>query len=266
MDTTKESKKKWGDIIEGEESYNAPNTPVSVEGPDDKGMYIKTYVEYTKNEKGQAVKIIKKVKSYKKTVPVCKKVIERRGWKKFGECRNAPPGPEEGITSVGEETFITPTKTGFEKEEELETTAPTGKELNIKCRRCGKEGHWTTKCPYASAIPILSKTTEESQEKKAGKYLPPGRREGAAEAVNTTLRVTNITEDAKESDILELFKRFGPIQRVYLARDKHTSASKGFAFVSFHKRDDAARAIQKLNGFGYDHLILNVEWARPSQK
>ena len=37
---------------------------------------------------------------------------------------------------------------------------------------------------------------------------------------------------------------------------------QGFAFVSFASREDAANAIKNLNGFGYDHLILKVEWAK----
>ncbi|KAK3745767.1 hypothetical protein RRG08_065686 [Elysia crispata] len=28
------------------------------------------------------------------------------------------------------------------------------------------------------------------------------------------------------------------------------------------RREDAARAIQRVSGYGYDHLILNVEWAK----
>ncbi|MGH0148525.1 UNVERIFIED_CONTAM: hypothetical protein FKN15_024217, partial [Acipenser sinensis] len=40
------------------------------------------------------------------------------------------------------------------------------------------------------------------------------------------------------------------------------SSKEGFAFISFHRREDAARAIAGVSGFGYDHLILNVEWAK----
>lgn len=45
---------------------------------------------------------------------------------------------------------------------------------------------------------------------------------------------------------------------------EHASPSclQGFAFISFHRREDAARAIAGVSGFGYDHLILNVEWAK----
>jgi translation initiation factor 3 subunit G len=74
--------------------------------------------------------------------------------------------------------------------------------------------------------------------------------------------VTNLSEDAKESDLSDLFRTFGPISRIYLAKDKNTGLSKGFAFINFVHREDAARAIEKLSGFGYDNLILHLEWAK----
>ena len=36
---------------------------------------------------------------------------------------------------------------------------------------------------------------------------------------------------------------------------------RGFGFVTFYHREDAAKAIAKLDGHGYDHLILHLEWA-----
>ncbi len=38
--------------------------------------------------------------------------------------------------------------------------------------------------------------------------------------------------------------------------------SQGFAFVHFMNKKDAKKAIDTLNGYGYDHLILKVEWAK----
>lgn len=118
-----------------------------------------------------------------------------------------------------------------------------------------------------------------------GKYVPPSARGGssmggkslsalAASAPGegarndnrdqNTIRVTNISEDTTEADLQELFVPFGRISRVYLAKDKETMQSRGFAFVSFVHREDAASAMDKLQGHGYDHLILKLEWARPS--
>ena len=52
---------------------------------------------------------------------------------------------------------------------------------------------------------------------------------------------------------------------IYLLKDKNTGDYRGFAFVHYYKKDNAQKAIATLNGFGYDHLILNVEWAKPSE-
>jgi len=45
--------------------------------------------------------------------------------------------------------------------------------------------------------------------------------------------VTNLSEDTREDDLRELCRRFGPIQRVFLAKDRHSGLSRGFAFVTF---------------------------------
>lgn len=111
-----------------------------------------------------------------------------------------------------------------------------------------------------------------------GRYQPPGLRGAPSRWTEVgpgagvperrrdeaTVRVTNLSEDTKESDLQDLFRPFGPINRIYLAKDKHTGLSKGFAFISFIRREDAQRAIDKLDGYGYDNLILHLEWARPS--
>lgn len=78
------------------------------------------------------------------------------------------------------------------------------------------------------------------------------------------MRVSNLSEDVKDSDLRELFRRFGAIQRIYLAKDRETHQSRGFAFINFFAREDAQKAIDKLDGHGYDHLILSVSWATPS--
>ena len=34
--------------------------------------------------------------------------------------------------------------------------------------------------------------------------------------------------------------------------------------MSFMSRDEAERAMKAIDGYGYDNLILHVEWAKPS--
>lgn len=152
------------------------------------------------------------------------------------------------------------------------------------CRTCGKKGdHWTSRCPYkdlapqpdASFVdkPAAPETAAPASNTGKGAYVPPGMRGGpAAERGGTdmrrrndenSVRVTNLSEDTREPDLLELFRPFGAVSRVYVAVDQKTGMSRGFGFVNFVNREDAQRAINKLNGYGYDNLILRVEWATP---
>lgn len=67
---------------------------------------------------------------------------------------------------------------------------------------------------------------------------------------------------AEEQELRDIFERFGRVTRVFLAKDRDTGRAKGFAFISFVDRADAARACDRLDGFGYKHLILKVEFAK----
>jgi translation initiation factor 3 subunit G len=101
----------------------------------------------------------------------------------------------------------------------------------------------------------------------SGKYVAPrGGAAFAAERDDRTLRVTNLSETVKEGDLSELFSKAGRVQRVFVAKHLDTKACKGFAFVSMVTKEGAEKAIELLHGHGYDHLILRVEWAKPSSE
>eukprot|EP01113_Clastostelium_recurvatum_P014748 TRINITY_DN1805_c0_g1_i2.p1 TRINITY_DN1805_c0_g1~~TRINITY_DN1805_c0_g1_i2.p1 ORF type:complete len:271 (-),score=63.35 TRINITY_DN1805_c0_g1_i2:47-859(-) len=256
---------KWGD--EDNEDMFPPEGVIDENG-------IKTTVEFRENEKGQRVKVVRRVRVVKKVVRKNKRAEERRKWKKFGECAGLPAGPEAGITAIGDEISLV---LGVAEKQEKKP-ADMSVSLGIQCRICGKAGeHWTSKCPYRTESSGDVPPDEDAPAAEAGgpgKYVPPSRRAGAKPGEGPmgmgsrdepcTVRVTNLSEDTKESDLQELFRPFGPVSRVYLAKDRENNLSRGFAFVNFIHQADAARAIEKLNGFGYDHLILHLEWAKPS--
>jgi translation initiation factor 3 subunit G len=151
------------------------------------------------------------------------------------------------------------------------------------CRTCGKKGdHWTSRCPYKDLAqppetfvdkPVATDAAPGASAASAkGAYVPPSLRAGAERTTGSdmrrrndenSVRVTNLSEDTREPDLLELFRPFGAVSRVYVAIDQKTGMSRGFGFVNFVSREDAQRAINKLNGYGYDNLILRVEWATP---
>ncbi len=69
-----------------------------------------------------------------------------------------------------------------------------------------------------------------------------------------TLRITSLSTDADEDDLRTLFERFGRVARANVVRDRDTQESKGFGFVSFDSQKDAEKALQAMNGRGYDNV------------
>ncbi|SBO26488.1 eukaryotictranslation initiation factor, putative [Plasmodium knowlesi strain H] len=72
-----------------------------------------------------------------------------------------------------------------------------------------------------------------------------------------TVRVTNLSEEVNESELSNLFGRVGQISRMFLAKHKETQNSKGFAFITYSNREEAKRAIEKLNRHGFENLLLS---------
>ena len=152
-----------------------------------------------------------------------------------------------------------------------------GGALLMLCRICGKKGdHWTSRCPYKDLAQqgegfVDRSSTPNGRAAPLGEqvYVPPNKKEGADTSGATmrrrndenSIRVNNLSEDTHEADLLELFRTFGPVTRAFVARDKWTRSSRGFGFVNFVHREDGEKAISKLNGYGYDNLILRVEWS-----
>lgn len=125
--------------------------------------------------------------------------------------------------------------------------------------------------PGAPAAPAADAAAAPTKTDGPAKYVPPavaraqqgGKAGGKGNDPEASLRITNLSEDVREGDLQDLFGQFGRLQRVYLAKDMQTFVSKGFAFVTYYNRADAQKAIDKLNGHGYDNLILQVQWAKP---
>lgn len=276
------NKIRWGELDEDDgEDLDFLLPPRVVEGPDENG--IKKTVEYKFNENGEKVKVttVTRVRKLARA-RLSKSAIERRSWAKFGDAAHEDAGSRLTMVSTEEIVLERPRAAGA-KADEQKTTGDLS-QINkgavlMVCRTCGKKGdHWTSKCPYKdlaqpSELFMDKPATTDSAPSGTGKstYVPPGMR-GGAERVGTemrrrndenSVRVTNLSEDTREPDLLELFRTFGPVTRVYVAIDQKTGVSRGFGFVNFVNKDDAERAISKLNGYGYDNLILRVEWATP---
>ena len=76
-----------------------------------------------------------------------------------------------------------------------------------------------------------------------------------------TIRVDNFSCDMSESDLRQLFSRFGEMTQLYVAKDKKTLRKRGFAFVSYRTHKDADRTMQALQGYGR----IRIQWAEMNE-
>lgn len=264
---------QWGDMMDDEFGYPAPQETIT--GNE------KRVISYEERDE----KMCKITRTYKiTTLKVPRSIATRKKWAKFGECSKDPPGINPANSQVGDAVFLTlaTKKAGTEKKEEefqekMNKIKASGQGM-VVCRIC-KGPHWTKQCPYKDTLgAAMDVKTEETGMSKPpprapGAYVPPSlRSKGDApqdnvnrqREENPTIRVSNLAEETSEKDLQDLFKPFGPVSRIYLAKDKNTGISKGFAYITYNRRESAESALQTLRRYRYGHLILQVEWAKPS--
>ncbi|CAN6240514.1 unnamed protein product [Urochloa humidicola] len=272
--TQPQRKFQWGELEDDDGDLSLLLPPRVVLGPDASGL-LKA-IEYRFDDEGNKVKVTTttRTRSLART-RLSRSAVERRSWAKFGDAVKGDDGGSRlTMVSTEEVRFERPRAPGKQTEEP--TISGRGGTLLMLCRTCGKKGdHWTSKCPYKDLAPQAEGVgdrppTPDGRAAPSGhRYVPPNKKEGADTSGasmrrrndENSIRVNNLSEDTHEADLLDLFRTFGPVTRVFVARDKYTRSSRGFGFVNFVNREDGEKAISTLNGYGYDNLILRVEWS-----
>ncbi|KAJ1888156.1 translation initiation factor eIF3 subunit g [Kickxella alabastrina] len=254
----------------------------------------RTVIEYHLNEDGKKVKVTRRMQGRVVQEKVNRAVAERKKWAKFGAEKNSAPGPNIATTNVGEVVWLKLSQyAAQQKQQELDVMEAEKKAAvkssQIRCRTC-RGLHFTALCPYKDTLVPLEEITgaaAAATDAAAGagagaaaggnSYVPPHMRAGAIRPAAgdsgrgsrddlPRIRITNLSEDTQEEDVRQLCKPFGSVSRAFVAIDRNTGACKGYAFVSFHEEDAAKKAIAKLNGYGFDNLILSAEWANSEKK
>ncbi|HKS23243.1 MAG TPA: RNA-binding protein [Thermoanaerobaculia bacterium] len=73
--------------------------------------------------------------------------------------------------------------------------------------------------------------------------------------------VGNLDFNTTKAEVQSLFSQIGEIRDVFLPMDRESGRPRGFAFVEFTSDEDAAKAIEKFNGYQLGGRALRVNAA-----
>jgi translation initiation factor 3 subunit G len=233
---------------------------------------------------GKRMKKVTKYKLVQTKTMISRGIVARRNLAPFGKA--VSQGNGGGITRVDGETELTVTQKMKELAAEAAFREAWKQRKQASTEKWGVRDY--SKKQEADAFWDKARADYYGEEGGAGAgaggpakpgpgaYVAPAARAGAGTKMQegsrfggrddgNSVRISNLSEDASEADVQELCRNFGAVRRVYIATDKRTGLPRGFAFVDFHNKSDAEKAIATLNGYGYDNLILSVAMAEPSK-
>lgn len=102
-----------------------------------------------------------------------------------------------------------------------------------------------------------------ARERQSRSERPTGMRTPeVVEVTSPRLYVGNLSFDAGESDLFDLFNGVGSVQNVEIVVNRHNMRSKGFAFVQMQSVDEAKRAVSELHDKEFMSRKLVVSGAK----
>ncbi len=115
----------------------------------------------------------------------------------------------------------------------------------------------------------VSSSNGQRSKPDKNKEAPPSRPVRKPEPVDVTspkLYVGNLSFEASESDLFELFKGIGAVLNAEIVTNKFNEKSKGFGFVTMASIDEARRAVSELHDKEFLGRKLVVSGAKSQER
>lgn len=112
-----------------------------------------------------------------------------------------------------------------------------------------------------SGRPSASSSSRPPRDAKPRRESAPAPSPG--EIATERLYVGNLSYDASESDLFELFNGVGSVRNAEVVVNSRTERSKGFAFVTMASVEEARRAVSELHGKEFMGRPLQLSGAKP---
>jgi RNA recognition motif-containing protein len=89
----------------------------------------------------------------------------------------------------------------------------------------------------------------------------PEQAESDGKGMSSKVFVGNLDFNTTRAEVQTLFAEVGEIRDVFLPTDRESGRPRGFAFVEYASEEDAAKAIEKFNGYQLGGRALRVNAA-----
>lgn len=122
-------------------------------------------------------------------------------------------------------------------------------------------GFFSNGKPPTARVPAPARNGAHTSSKPARSARKPE----AVEVTTPRLYVGNLSFEATESDLFELFNGVGQVQNAEVVTYKHNQRSKGFAFVQMNTVAEAQRAVAELHDKEFLGRKLLVSGAKSNE-
>ncbi len=81
-----------------------------------------------------------------------------------------------------------------------------------------------------------------------------------------TIYIGNLSFQAEQEDLLDLFSQYGDVKSASLPLDRETGRKRGFAFVEMNNDSDEQKAIDDLQNVEWMGRMIRVNKATPRER
>lgn len=182
--------------------------------------------------------------------------------------RSRPRG-EERSASTGGHYNVTrrePQPSGFQKFLSVISFGILGKPKPRAKSSSSSSSSSSSAAPSARQEQRPAREGRPAQPQRQPREREPRHEPNPAEVSSERLYVGNLSYDATESDLTELFNGVGQVRSAEVVVNNRTQRSKGFAFVTMTDIEQARRAVVELSNKDFMGRPLQVSGAKPPSK
>jgi RNA recognition motif-containing protein len=128
-----------------------------------------------------------------------------------------------------------------------------------------KKTFWQRLAAFFGNGETAKKPASASDSRNGSQQPRSPRKPEPVEVTSPRLYVGNLSFDATESDLFELFNGVGHVQNAEVVSYRHNQRSKGFAFVQMQTVEEAKRAVEELHDKEFLGRKLVVSGAKTSE-